>query len=252
MNRLPLVQFALTSFLALSCSNQDFTGQSANAVAKQPPPPPKTPETTSTLNPPSPSGQVTVNDGNTIACVRGSSPVRYSLSVSSHRDSARMNSTNLPQADILESQVIRFDSNAVVGNLLPVTSFGLDDVAFIVKETDQFTKNGRNINIPKHALLIKDGNNVNGAVGYIDSSVNTTYNFDGKSRTIGTAKQVLATALNTIAGMGITPLAHNQIKIADMRERGFIDAQGQVAFKLIHIAHGIGYINLELVVQPCK
>jgi hypothetical protein len=158
----------------------------------------------------------------------------------------------MPQSDVAWSAVQRFNVSEIAGDTLPVTSFGLDDVAFIVKEADQFSANGRNIEIPEHALIIKDGNNAAGASGQIDAKGSTVYRYKGQQVTIGTSSQTLASALNKISGMGIQPINHNQIKISDMRAKGFVDASGNVAFKVVHVAHGYGHLNMVYTVQPCQ
>jgi hypothetical protein len=157
----------------------------------------------------------------------------------------------MPMSDIEESPVQRFNASSITGDVLPVTAFKLDDVAFIVKESDHFPKFGRTITIPAHALLIKDGSNIAGAEGRLDSPRATVYVYQGQQRSISPSSQSLSTALNTIAGMGITPIPHNHIRISDMRSRGFVDGSGNVAFKVIHVSHGYGFLNMMYKLDPC-
>lgn len=198
------------------------------------------------------SASVVVDSPNKAACVKSSTPKRFNFSIAQHKDTVSGKRENMPQRDVDWSPVQRFNVSEVSGNTLPVTTFGLDDVAFIVKETDKFAPNGRDITIPDHAMIIKDGNNAAGASGQIDAKANTIYRYKGKAVTIGTNSQSLASALNKIAGMGIQPINHNQIKISDMRARGFVDASGNVAFRVVHVAHGIGFITMTYTLQPCQ
>jgi len=247
---------SLLSIMALvhGCTDTEFAGENAQGVRS-----PKNPRIpgppTGDLPPPGTNDAtpgVNTDDGNVTTCTRSPGAVSYDFSIPRHKDTVTYYSNNYPVSDVEESRVIRFNVSNIVGDLLPVSAFGLDDVAFIVKETDQFVKNGRTITIPDHALVIKDGNNVNGASGHIDSARNTTYIYKSQQRVISSQRQDLATALNNIASMGISPINHNQIKISEMREKGFIDASGDVAFKVIHVAHGHGYLSMTYTLQPCK
>jgi hypothetical protein len=198
------------------------------------------------------SASVVVDSPNKAACVHSSSSKGFNFSIAPHKDTVSGKRDNMPQSDVSWSPVQRFHVSEVSGNILPVTNFGLDDVAFIVKETDKFAPNERDITIPDHAMIIKDGSNAAGASGQIDSKANTIYRYKGKAVTIETNSQSLASALNKIVGMGIQPINHNQIKISDMRARGFVDASGNVAFRVVHVAHGIGFINMTYTLQPCQ
>lgn len=189
---------------------------------------------------------------NTTACVRATKPVVYDFSIARHKDSVTFYREQMPKSDVEISALQRFNTADIAGDILPVTAFALDDVAFIVKESDNFAKIGRTITIPAHALIIKDGSLANGAAGKIDSAGNTIYRYNDKSVTITSQKQNLADALNKIGGMGITPINHNQIKISDLRARGFIDANGNVTFKVVHIAHGHGFISMKYTLKPCQ
>lgn len=189
---------------------------------------------------------------NTTACVRAAKPMVYDFSIARHKDSVTSYREQMPKSDVETSVLQRFNTADIAGDILPVTAFALDDVAFIVKESDNFPKNGRTITIPPHALIIKDGRLANGASGKIDSAGNTIYRYKDKSVTITSQKQNLADALNKIASMGITPINHNQIRISDLRARGFVDAGGNVTFKVVHVAHGHGFISMKYTLNPCQ
>jgi hypothetical protein len=246
--------FSLT-VLAHGCADAEFAGNGAQAVRAPKKPPTLTPPITN--DPTTTNGNdngLMTDDGGQVACVRAPNPLPFDFSIAWHRDQHESSSSwsHVERADVKESPVQRFHVSSISGDVLPVTEFSLDDVAFIVKETDQFAAIGRTINIPDHALIIKDGNNVHGASGAIDSEGLTSYNYRGQQVKINSASRDLAAALNTISAMGITPINHNEIKISDMREKGFIDAAGNVAFKVVHVAHGAGFINMKYTLQPCK
>ena len=237
--------------LAHGCADAEFAGDNAQAARKTSDPPKKT------VIPTPPPGDnvipgVSTDDANKTACVRGTTPKSFNFSIDHHKDTVSGKRDNMPQSDVAWSAVQRFNVSEIVGDILPVTSFGLDDVAFIVKETDQFAANGRDISIPEHALIIKDGNNAEGASGRIDAKGNTVYRYKGQAVNIGTNSQSLASALNQISNMGIQPINHNQIKISEMRAKGFVDANGNVAFKVVHVAHGFGFIRMDYTLQPCQ
>lgn len=239
--------------LTHGCADAEFAAGNGSQGVRQTP----TPKPPPVIDPPvTNTGDQTgtSTDGNNkTACVRAPGAVSFDFSIATHKDSVTHYNNNMPKIDIEESPVMRFNVAAIVGDVLPVSDFALDDVAFIVKETDQFpVKTTRTISIPDHALMIKDGNNPRGANGMIDSSRDTVYMFKGQSRTITRNKQDLATALNNISGMGISPINHNQIKISEMRDKGFVDGNGDVAFKVIHVSHGHGYIRMKYTLQPCK
>lgn len=251
-----LVAISLLSFMTLtqSCADAEFASNNAEAVRQTIKPPPTDPSTDQVPGNPETDDQTNINTdgGNKTACVRGTTPKAFNFSIPHHKDTVSGKKDPMPQSDVAWSPVQKFNVSEIAGDILPVTSFGLDDVAFIVKEADQFPANGRNIEIPEHALIIKDGNNAEGASGRIDAKGSTVYRYKGQQVTIGTNSQSLASALNQISGMGIQPINHNQIKISDMRAKGFVDASGNVAFKVVHVAHGFGHLNMVYTVQPCQ
>jgi hypothetical protein len=250
------ILLTLAPFLVLmhSCSDAEFAGNNAQGVRQTIKRPPVGPPTDQVPGNPQTDDQTGLNtDGaNKTACVRGTTPKAFNFSIKHHKDTVSGKKDPMPQSDVAWSEVQKFNVSEIAGDILPVTAFGLDDVAFIVKETDQFAANGRNIEIPEHALIIKDGNNAAGASGRIDAKGNTVYRFKGQQVTIGTNSQSLASALNQISAMGIQPINHNQIKISEMRAKGFVDASGNVAFKVVHVAHGYGHLNMVYTVQPCQ
>lgn len=248
----PALYIMLMSLLAAfhGCSDAEFAGNNQAVRSSKKPPPLQPPVDKS---PPTGDQTLVVEDGGKItACVRGKDPVPFDFSIARHKDTVTFYKDVMPKSDVEQSPVQKFNASSIAGDLLPVTDFALDDVAFIVKESDQFQREGRTITIPDHALIIKDGLNPAGASGRIDSAQNTVYIYKGQRRTITSQKQNLADALNNIASMGISPIPHNQIKISQMREKGFIDANGDVAFKVVHVAHGHGFLRMKYTLQPCK
>lgn len=184
------------------------------------------------------------------ACTKSTTPVIFNLSVPRHRDGGKGGS--LPQAEVMESNVARFDMSSMEGSVLPVSKFGLDDIAFLVKETDTIAAiaSGRNITIPPYALLLYDGNNSNYAAGSVDSKLDTTYNFTGKPsvRIPGGSDM----SLQAVYNLGVPLIAHNKIKLDDLKAKGFVDSAGKIAFKLMHVAHGSGNVDLQLTLNPCQ
>ena len=247
----------LVTCLLASCSDGEFSGAADKIAAKKAKPcDPKTdslcgkPQTPNIPTPPTQNLEVD-NGGrtNTTLCTKGDTPIDYSLSVRAHRDSARNNSTNLPQSDVAMSEVKKFDFAQLEGNILPVSQFGLDDVVFIVKESDNFPAIGRNINLPAHAIMIYNAADPNFASGAVDSTAPTTYTFPGKPAVnVPPGKYTL----RYVYGLGAPLIAHNQIKLQDLKDKGFVDAAGKVAFKLMHVAHGIGSVGMTIIVKPCK
>jgi hypothetical protein len=246
----------LLPLLALThgCADAEFASNNAQAVRQTIKPPPTDPSTDQVPGNPETGDQpgTSTDGGNKTACVRDTTPKEFDFTIPHHKDTVSGKKNPMPQSDVAWSAVQKFNVSEIAGDILPVKSFGLDDVAFIVKEADQFAANGRNIEIPEHALIIKDGNNVEGASGRIDAQGSTVYRYKGQQVTIGTNSQSLASALNQISAMGIQPINHNQIKISDMRAKGFVDASGNVAFKVVHVAHGFGHLKMIYTLQPCK
>ncbi|MBM3381591.1 MAG: hypothetical protein FJY29_04025 [Betaproteobacteria bacterium] len=163
----------------------------------------------------------------------------------------------MPSSDVAQSQVIRLDLNNIKGDVLPVSSFGLDDIAIIVKENQDLslaskwnaTTRTRNIRVPSDALMIFDGNNPEYASGSVDSGATTIYEFTNKRVTIagGTSQ-----SLRSVYELGAPLIAHNKIQLSELKARGFVDASNRIVFKVFHVAHGWGNVTLRFDLKPCQ
>ncbi|NDE15123.1 hypothetical protein EBZ80_09360 [bacterium] len=240
------------------CGESSFSGGSKVGTKKK--------ETTSSNVLPSgqplPSGSpqnpsLTVSEGGR-ACVRGGSTRVLNLSVAPHVDSSASGQFGAtPTADVAVSAVARIDRNEIGGDLLPIADFVLDDIAMLVKEdvqTAQVLQCGdcsrdRAIHVPAHAILVYDYKNPNYAEGSLDSKASTTYYFEGRSVNLpGNQRKTL----RDVASLGIPLIAANAIRIEDMKRKGFINAQGQIAFKVIHVSHRWGTVSMTFRLQPCQ
>ena len=97
--------------------------------------------------------------------------------------------------------------------------------------------------------MIYNAADPNFASGAVDSTASTTYTFPGKPAvTVPAGKYTL----RYVYGLGAPLIAHNNIKLQDLKDKGFVDATGKVAFKLMHVAHGIGSVGMTIIVKPCK
>lgn len=163
----------------------------------------------------------------------------------------------MPSSDVAQSQVVRLDLNSIQGDVLPVTSFALDDIAIIVKENQNLatasrwvpSTRTRNIIVPGDALMIYDGNDPEYASGSVDSGATTIYEFTNKSVTLpgGTSQ-----SLRSVYGLGVPLIAHNKILLSDLKARGFVDASNRIVFKVFHVAHGWGNVTLRFDLKPCQ
>ena len=158
-----------------------------------------------------------------------------------------------------ESHIIEMDLRLFDGDVLPVNSFNLDDIAFMVYadyDVDanySFSNNTRNITVPPEALLLVDGNNPNLADGRVDHrSSDTRYIYKDQSHFMS-RKRLLTTSdeLMKLNGIGIPFQKHNEISISKLSELGFI-TNDILRFKIIHVAHGWGYINMNMSIPVCK
>jgi hypothetical protein len=190
---------------------------------------------------------------------RGTS--QFDLSVARHQDVEaglrdRYHST-YPISDAAASEVVRITLDDIAGNVLPVTTFGLDDIAIIVKESvsvenlvdwDELTKT-RDIYIPEHALLVFNGNDPNYASGSVDSGATTNYHFYDHTVVLPGGQ---SHSLRNVYEMGVPLIAHNQVGLAELRDRGFVNDLGEVVFKVIHVSHGHGFVQLQFTLNPCQ
>ncbi len=159
--------------------------------------------------------------------------------------------------DIRESQPIALDMSLVTGNVLPVKSFDLDDVAMIVKPEVQLrdiyfynteTK-AREFTIPDDALMIYNANNAAYAYGRIDSKVTTIYKFSDRpdvSIPGGTSQ-----TLGDVYGLGAPLIGHNAISISKLDTFGYIK-NGVLKFKIVHIIHGTGFVTMKFGIDSCS
>lgn len=162
----------------------------------------------------------------------------------------------MPTSDVAQSAVVRLDLSKIKGSVLPVSSFSLDDIAIIVRETDSLAaastfeaaSRHRKIYVPAHALMIYDGNNPQYASGSVDSQAATTYNILNKAVFLPGGQ---SRSLREVYDSGIPLIAHNNISISDLKSRGFVDVAGRVVFKIFHVAHGWGNVTLKFEIKKC-
>jgi hypothetical protein len=242
-----------------SCGDSSFSGGAKVAQPKKPAVDRDALPESSTLpvpsNVPAASG-ITVAEGGR-ACVRSGAARIFNLSVAPHVDSAASGEFGAtPTTDVGQSAVLRIDRNDIGGDLLPIQDFVLDDIAMLVKENVQPAqilqcgdcRRGRAINVPAHAIMVYDHKNPNYANGSLDSRADTTYNFNGRSVSLP-ARQ--GRTLRDVASLGIPLIPANAIKIEDMKRKGFVNAQGQIAFKVIHVSHRWGTVTMTFRLTPC-
>ena len=206
---------------------------------------------------PPPNPGIDISEGGR-ACVRGGAARILNLSVAPHVDSSASGQFGAtPTADVAQSAILRIDRNDIGGDLLPIADFVLDDIAMLVKADVRLNDvlqcgncgSDRAISVPAHAILVYDHKNPNYAVGSLDSRANTTYYFAGRSVTLP-ARQ--GRTLRDVAGLGIPLIPANAIRIEDMKRKGFVNAQGQIAFKVIHVSHRWGTVTMTFRLQPCQ
>jgi len=150
------------------------------------------------------------------------------------------------------------------GDLLPVVnnSFVLDDLAFFVKPgfdvTTAYAVDGsgnRTIYLPDESLVVVDGNLVPPQYGngHVTDSRDNTYIYKMQSFTIpaSTGELVpLSDAINGLIGIGVSVQPHNQISLSQLKSLGFV-TNNEVSFKIMHVAHGLGEITLQIDVPQC-
>ena len=254
--------------LVAGCSGSDFSGGAKGSAEKKTiSAPPKGSNVTVATPTPSPSisasptpDPLASNKGQ--ACVKGSSVLAIDLSVAQHQDAnsdARGRySDPPPTSDVAESTVATFNLSSISGNYLPIKRFALDDIAFIVKPTTTIAQvlscvgscvGSRTINLPPEAILVYDVGDPNYADGSVDSGATTIYNFQGKAVSLpGGSKS----ALKDVYGLSNQLIPDDKVGIQDLKNKGFIDASGNVAFKMMHVAHGTGYLVMKFEVKPCS
>ncbi|MEY4630918.1 MAG: hypothetical protein RIQ81_1038 [Pseudomonadota bacterium] len=256
-----LVGTSLCSIAA--CANSDFIGasgtkgplpaQSSNAL------PDATPPTAQNLDKPT----IGFGEGGK-ACIRSGAPRNINLSIAVHQDSKaaatdRYNGGIPATADLTQSSVATFNIDEIAGNLLPVSNFKLDDMAIIVPANVTLNSvlscgggdctRSRIITVPSVSMLVYNAADPKFASGSLDSHASTTYIF-------GPKKVVLPGNQNRkrseVAALGIPGIAHNKITLKELKNRGFTDDQGNVAFKVLLVPHGSGFVEFMIKLAPCK
>lgn len=156
-----------------------------------------------------------------------------------------------------ETSVASFDVSDYQAGLLPISSFALDDFAFIVKSDFNVTSayslvgSTRTITLPPESLIVVDGNNPNYADGAVDHGLTTNYVFGGNTYSIpGGISIPLSTAIIGVNALGVPFQPHNNISIAQLQSLGFVSG-GVVSFKIMHVVHGGGDVTLEISVPQC-
>ena len=185
-----------------------------------------------------------------------------SLSIPNHQDVAAGKvdrygfKSTVPATDVEATQVVKVDIGNVRGNIFPIGSFSLDDVAFIMRDDEnidsvlEYTSHGeRLIKIPDHAIMIYDANNPNFSAGAVDSAETTIYQFTDKVVNLPGRRSM---SLKQVYELGVPLLGHNQISMSELKKRGLVDAQGNLSFKVFHVAHGYGYLSFTLQLPRCK
>ena len=190
------------------------------------------------------------------ACIKGSQK-NVSMGVATHHDRFNKNHDKpFPVKDVMESKTVKLELDAIEGNVLPVTSFELDDVAFLVKPNVSpasvlTSANGssRTISIPKGAVLLYNGKDPDFASGSVDSKGDTTYKFDGKKVFLPGGENV---KLKAVYQLGMPLIAHNAVKISKLKALGFENDKKELEFKIFHVSHGHGEVNMKFEIRPCK
>ena len=144
------------------------------------------------------------------------------------------------------------------GDVLPISNFVLDDFAFVVKSSFNVSScyslvgSTRTINLPSDCFILYDGNNPNYADGSLDHGLTTNYVFNGQTYSISAfpPSLPLSVAIQGVLDMGVLAQPHNNIRLSEFASRGYISG-GIIYFKLMHIAHGGGNVNLTIDVPQC-
>ena len=151
-----------------------------------------------------------------------------------------------------------FNIQQFIGSILPISSFVLDDFAFIVKPdfnvASSYVIEGstRTITIPSDALIIYDGNNPNYASGSVDDALTTNYVFNGQTYSLpGGGNVPLSTAILGVLNLGVLGQPHNTISLREFYDRGYVN-NGVISFKIMHDSHGAGAVNLTIYVPACS
>jgi hypothetical protein len=152
--------------------------------------------------------------------------------------------------DVFQTQSYYFKLNEIKGDIFKLNDAKLDDYAFIVKPGDTFPVNGLTINLPDHAMLLYGGQTL---TGWTNVGTWITFKYKGKTVSVNGDNNNISTTVGAITrGLGIPTLAFDGIKISDLRNWGFEDDNGNIAFKFVHVASGAGYVYAQYVIAPCR
>jgi hypothetical protein len=244
-----LVAITLSFIYVSSCSESNFGGgDGSNRFAAKPISKAKDDPTPFQPNSNPQSGDLFTPQNYGALCSKSNTAQTINLSIPTHRDSARDGSA--PRADVLESVVAEFDSVNFEGDVLQVSQFTLDDVVIMVKKEDSFPQIGRQINLPPHAIMIYNANDANFSAGSLDSTTDTTYSIPGRPPVfIPRGKRTL----REVYALGAPLIPHNKIALSELAKLGYWDQNRKVvSFKLIHVAHGLGYVGMVVNIPSCK
>lgn len=164
---------------------------------------------------------------------------------------------NAPTNEPRETIVASFDVSSFSGDILPVSSFTLDDFAFIVKpdfdvaSSYSITGNVREIVLPPEAMILVDGNNVNYANGAVDDTLTTNYVFNGQTASFSPTSRPLSTAIQDLINIGVPFQAHNNISLGNLQTLGFRTGD-VIAFKIMHVVHGSGFFSMNFSIPQCS
>jgi len=105
--------------------------------------------------------------------------------------------------------------------------------------------------LPPESLIVVDGNNPNLASGAVDDSLTTNYVFGGQTYSIPGGQSIpLSQAIQGVHALGVPYQPHNAISLQQLNNLGFVSG-GVVQFKIMHVAHGLGNITLQIDVPQC-
>lgn len=159
--------------------------------------------------------------------------------------------------DFRLTDAIEFPLEMFKGDILPVTEFALDDLAFIVGSDfvgSDFEVNakGRVFPLPDNSLIIVDGNNPQFAVGKIDHKTTTTFRYRNKELIIPPLPHLFTSdVVKKFGALGMSYQPHNAISLKRLEELGYVK-DNSVKFKILHITHGLGNLTLKMSIPTCS
>ena len=262
--------FLLAAFSLVSCSQQDtgFTGVSkaqsqtisSSKAQTQPLSVPNVQE-----NNASGAASGAASGSGKPACTKAANAMQLDASVPFHTDSVNGGDIKGSVQDVAESGVIKIPLNATNGDFLPVTpnSFQLDDVGFLVKPASSAkvdwdsAATTRTITIPSEAVFLTGGTDPTWAQGCLNSQANTVYVFQNPAQQVSIAGMAHGGECSPPTKLAellrVHLVAYDNISIQSLKSLGFLDASGEnIQFKIIHVAHGWGNLNLRFTLEPCQ